>query len=133
MQPYIQLLRQSICEACYTVDERAVADAMLMRARTRLSENRAEVQKHLPWLDLQIRQFDSGNVASAAPAPSGPVLGSDALRASDRRAAVRSLHDDIKARMTEFLAQHPGSTIRELTQSLNLNAMQCIEWGDLSA
>jgi hypothetical protein len=87
-----------------------------MRARTRLGDDRAEVQRHLPWLELQIRQFHSCNLASAAPASPRSPFGS-AVRA----ATVRSLHDDIKARMTEFLAQHPGSTTGELARSLDLN------------
>jgi hypothetical protein len=121
MQPYIHALRESVRESRYAVDERAVADAMLTRAKARVSADRAEVQKHLPWLDLQINQLHRNDGGWTAPAQTRSALGGPIAPASHRRATVRGLHDDIKARMTEFLAQHPGSTTGDLARSLNLS------------
>jgi hypothetical protein len=111
VHPCLRVLSRSVRESRYAVDERAVATAMLSRARTRLSADRAEVQKHLSWLERQMRQVPFYNGGSAAPAPARSVRRATARRASRRRANASSHQDDTKARVTEYLARHPGSTV----------------------
>jgi hypothetical protein len=120
MHPGLRVLSRSVRESRYAVDERAVATAMLSRARTRLSADRAEVQKHLSWLERQIRQVHSYNGGSAAPAPACSLRRAT-RRASRRRANASSHQDDTKTRVTEYLARHPGSTAGDLATSLNLH------------
>ena len=46
---------------------------------------------------------------------------STARRASKRRATARSRQTDIKTRIIEFLAKHPGSTAGDIAKALNVN------------
>jgi hypothetical protein len=105
MQTYVDVLKQLVRESRYTVDERAVAEAILMRARIHLTADHAEVQKHLAWLE----QHQAVSVRSAT-APTRSVRRATARRVSNRRATARSRQGDPKARIIEFLAQHPEST-----------------------
>jgi DNA-binding transcriptional ArsR family regulator len=54
-------------------------------------------------------------------APARSVRRATARRASIRRATARNRQDDTKARIIDFLAQHPGSTAGDLAKALNLN------------
>jgi predicted transcriptional regulator len=86
-----------------------------------LEAERAEVQKHLAWLEQQINEFHAHNGSPATAAPARSVRRATARRASNRRATARSRQSDTKASIVEFLAQHPGSTAGDLAKALNLN------------
>jgi MarR family len=86
-----------------------------------LEAERAEVQKHLAWLEQQINEFHAHDGDSAAPAPARSVRRAAARRASKRRATTRSRQVDVKASIIAFLAQHPGSTAGDVAKGLNLN------------
>ena len=86
-----------------------------------LEAERAEVQKHLAWLEQQINEFHAHNGDSAAAAPARSVRRATARRASKRRATARSRQVDVKARIIDFLAQHPGSTAGDVAKGLTLN------------
>ncbi len=86
-----------------------------------LEAERAEVQKHLAWLEQQISEFHAHNDRSAATAPARSVRRATARRASNRRATARTRQGDTKASIIDFLAQHPGSTAGDLAKGLNLN------------
>ena len=69
MRAYIRVLRQRIRESRYAVDETAVADAVLVRARSRrMNADRSNARKHLGRLEQQIQQLGGENRAAAAPA-----------------------------------------------------------------
>jgi predicted transcriptional regulator len=84
-----------------------------------LEAERAHVQKHLTWLERQIKEFYAHNGDSTAPARS--ARRATARRASKRRAVARTRHGDTKARIIDFLAKHPGSTAGDVAKGLNLN------------
>ena len=86
-----------------------------------LEVERAEVQKHLAWLEQQISEFHAHNGEVAAGAPARSVRRATARRASNRRATARSRRVDVKPRIIEFLAQHPGSTAGDVAKGLSLN------------
>jgi hypothetical protein len=86
-----------------------------------LEAERAQVQKHLAWLEQQISEFHAHNVDSAAAAPARSVRRATARRASKLRATARSRQVDAKTRIIDFLAQHPGSTAGDVAKGLNLN------------
>src|SRR5450755_3420413 len=111
MQAYIRVLRQRIRDSRYAVDEGAVAEAVLARARPRRNADRAHARKRLARLEQQIKQFRVEIRAAASPAPPArSVRRSTARRASTRRAAARSRQHDTTARIIEFLTGHPQST-----------------------
>jgi predicted transcriptional regulator len=86
-----------------------------------LEAERAAVQKHLAWIERQIKEFHAHNGGSpTAAAPARSVRRATARRASKRRATVRSRQGDTKASIIDFLAQHPGSTAGDLAKGLNL-------------
>ena len=86
-----------------------------------LEAERAQVQKHLAWLEQQINEFHAHNGDSAAATPARSVRRATARRASKRRATARSRQVDAKSRIIDFLAQHPGSTAGDVAKGLNLN------------
>jgi Winged helix-turn-helix DNA-binding len=86
-----------------------------------LEAERAHVQKHLAWLEQQINEFHTHSGDSAAAAPARSVRRATARRASNRRAKARSHQVDVKPRIIDFLAQHPGSTAGVVAKGLNLN------------
>jgi len=86
-----------------------------------LEAEHAHVQKHLSWLEQQIKEFHAHNGDSAATAPTRSVRRATARRASKRRAVARARHGDTKARIIDFLAKHPGSTAGDVAKGLNLN------------
>jgi predicted transcriptional regulator len=86
-----------------------------------LEAERVEVQKHLAWLEQQIKEFHAYSGSSAAVAPARSVRRATARRASNRRATARNRQGDTKASIIGFLAQHPGSTAGDLAKGLNLN------------
>ena len=86
-----------------------------------LEAERAEVQKHLAWLEQQINEFHAHDGDSPAGAPARSVRRAAARRASKRRATTRSRQVDVKASIIAFLAQHPGSTAGDVAKGLNLN------------
>ena len=55
MKAYIRVLRQRVRDSRYAVDEVAVAEAVLMRARSRRNANRANIRKRLARLDQRIK------------------------------------------------------------------------------
>jgi hypothetical protein len=69
--------------------------------------------------DEQASHADNGGLGAGAPARS--VRRATARRASTRRATARSLQDDSETRITDFLAQHPGSTAGGIAKGLNLD------------
>jgi predicted transcriptional regulator len=120
MRAYIRVLRQRVRDSRYAVDEGAVADAVLARARPRrVTADRADARKHLARLEQQIKQFRREDRAAAAPARS--VRRATARRASTRRATARSRQSDTTARIVKFLTRHPQSTTGDLARSLNLD------------
>jgi len=119
MQAYIRVLRHRIRDSRYAVDEGAVAEAVLARARPRLNADRAHARKRLARLEQQIKQFRVENRAAASPARS--VRRSTARRASTRRAAARSRQHGTTARIIEFLTGHPQSTAGDLAKGLNVD------------
>jgi hypothetical protein len=86
-----------------------------------LEAERAAVQKHLAWLEQQINEFHAHNGDATAAAPARSVRRATARRASKRRATARSRQVDVKPRIIDFLAQHPGSTAGDVAKGLNLN------------
>ena len=86
-----------------------------------LEAERAHVQKHLTWLEQQIKEFHAHNGDSAASAPARSVRRATARRASKRRAVARRRHGDTKGRIIDYLAKHPGSTAGDVAKGLNLN------------
>jgi hypothetical protein len=97
MKTYVRVLRQRIRDSRYAVDEGAVAEAVLARARPRLNADRAYARKRLARLEQQIKQF---------------------------RVEKRSAHSrqhNTTARIIEFLAGHPQSTAGDLTKGVNLD------------
>lgn len=116
MKTYIRVLRQRVRASRYAVDEGAVAEAVLARARPRLNAN---ARKRLARLDQQIKQFRVENRGAAAPARS--VRRATARRASTRRATARRRQHDTTAPILEFLNKHPQSTAGDLAKSLNLD------------
>ncbi len=86
-----------------------------------LEAERAHVQKHLAWLERQINEFHAHNGDSTAVTPARSVRRATARRASKRRATARSRQVDVKARIIDFLAKHPGSTAGDVAKGLNLN------------
>ena len=87
-----------------------------------LEAERAEVQKHLAWLEEQINEFHAHNGSPATIAPRRSVRRATARRASNRRATARSRQSDTKASIIEFLAKHPASTAGDVAKALNLNS-----------
>ena len=85
-----------------------------------LEAERAEVQKHLAWLEQQINESRAHNGSLASAAPARSVRRATARRASNRRAAARSHQSDTKAAIIEFLAKHPESTAGDVAKGLNL-------------
>jgi hypothetical protein len=67
----------------------------------------------------QASHADNGSWDAAAPARS--VRRATARRASNRRATARNRQADSEARITDFLAQHPGSTAGDIAKGLNLD------------
>jgi predicted Rossmann fold nucleotide-binding protein DprA/Smf involved in DNA uptake len=116
MKTYIRVLRQRVRASRYAVDEGAVAEAVLARARPRLNAN---ARKRLARLDQQIKQFRVENRGAVAPARS--VRRATARRASTRRATARRRQHDTTAPIVEFLNKHPQSTAGDLAKSLNLD------------
>jgi hypothetical protein len=116
MKTYIRVLRQRVRASRYAVDEGAVAEAVLARARPRLNAN---ARKRLARLDQQIKQFRVENRGAAAPARS--VRRATARRASTRRATARRRQHDTTAPIVEFLNKHPQSTAGDVAKSLNLD------------
>ncbi|MGA2471527.1 MAG: helix-turn-helix domain-containing protein [Solirubrobacteraceae bacterium] len=86
-----------------------------------LEAERAEVQKHLAWLEQQINEFHAHDGGLVASAPARSVRRATARRASDRRATARNRRLDVKPRIIDFLAEHPGSTAGDVAKGLNLN------------
>ncbi len=86
-----------------------------------LEAERAQVQKHLAWLEQQIKEFHAHNGDSVATAPARSVRRATARRASKRRAVARRRQGDTRARIIDFLAKHPGSTAGDVAKGLNLN------------
>src|ERR1035437_6139689 len=86
-----------------------------------LEAERAEVQKHLAWIEQQIKEFHAYSGGSTAVAPARSRGRAAARRASTRRATARDRQGDTKASIIDFLAQHPGSTAGDLAKGLNLN------------
>jgi hypothetical protein len=119
MQPYIRVLRQRVRDSRYAVDEAAVAEAVLARARPRLNADRAHGRKRLTRLDQQIKQFRVENLAAASPGRS--VRRSTSRRASSRYAAARNRQHNTTARIIEFLTGRPQSTAGDLTRGLDLD------------
>jgi hypothetical protein len=119
MQAYIRVLRQRVRDSRYPVDEGAVAEAVLARARPRLNAERANARKRLARLEQQIKQFRVEHRGAAAPARS--VRRATARRASTRRATARRRQHDPTAPIMEFLNEHPQSTAGDLAKSLNLD------------
>src|SRR2546423_12015541 len=83
-----------------------------------LEAERAQVQKHLAWLERQINEFHAHNGDSAPATPARSARRATARRASKRRATARSRQVDVKARIIDFLAQHPGSTAGDVAKAL---------------
>jgi predicted Rossmann fold nucleotide-binding protein DprA/Smf involved in DNA uptake len=119
MQAFIRVLRQRVRDSRYVVDEGAVAEAVLARARPRLNADRANARKRLARLEQQIKQFRVENRGADAPARS--VRRATARRASARRATARRRRHDPTAPIMEFLNKHPQSTAGDLAKSLNLD------------
>jgi len=86
-----------------------------------LEAERAHVQKHLTWLEQQIKEFHAHNGDSTATTPARSVRRATARRASTRRAVARARKGDTKARILDFVAKHPGSTAGDVAKGLNLN------------
>jgi predicted transcriptional regulator len=86
-----------------------------------LEAERAEVQKHLAWLEQQINEFHAHNGGSTATAPARSVRRATARRASKRRATARTRKGDTKASIIDFLSGHPESTAGDVAKGLNLN------------
>jgi hypothetical protein len=86
-----------------------------------LEAERPAVQKHLAWLEQQINEFHARNGDSAPSPPARSARRAKARRASKRRATARSRQVDARARIIDFLAQHPGSTAGDVAKGLNLN------------
>jgi predicted metal-dependent hydrolase len=87
-----------------------------------LEAERAHVQKHLTWLEQQIKEFHAHNGDAAGSAPARSVRRATARRASQRRSTARSRQVDVKARIIDFLAEHPESTAGDVAKGLNLKA-----------
>ena len=86
-----------------------------------LEVERAEVQKHLAWLEQQISEFHAHNGGVVAGTPARSVRRATARRASNRRATARGRRVDVKPLIIEFLAEHPGSTAGDVAKGLSLN------------
>ena len=86
-----------------------------------LEAERTAVEKHLAWLEQQINEFHAHNGGPTAAAPTRSVRRATARRASNRRASARSRQVDVKARIIDYLAGHPGSTAGDVAKGLNLN------------
>jgi CRP-like cAMP-binding protein len=86
-----------------------------------LEAERADVQQRLSWLEKQIQEFRAHGGDSTPAAPARSVRRGTARRASTRRATARTHQVDIRARITEYLAKHPGSTAGDVAKGLNLN------------
>jgi predicted transcriptional regulator len=119
MQAYIRVLRQRVRDSRYAVDEGAVAEAVLERARPRLNANRANARRYVARLEEQIKQFRVEKRGADVPARS--ARRATARRASTRRATARSRRHDATATVTEFLARTPQSTAGDLAKGLNLD------------
>jgi predicted transcriptional regulator len=119
MKAYIGVLRQRVRDSRYAIDEGAVADAVLARARPRVNADRASARRHLARLEQQITKFRVENRAAATSARS--VRRATARRASTRRAAARARQSDATAHIVAFLTTHPQSTAGDLAKRLNLD------------
>lgn len=92
-----------------------------------LEAERAEVQERLAWLDQTIEEFrarEEAPPATVVPATSAPKRSArrgTAVRASNRRHAVRDLKADPGERIIAFLREHPGSTSGAVAKGLNAN------------
>jgi hypothetical protein len=86
-----------------------------------LEAERADVQERLSWLEKQIKEFQAHDGDSASAPPARSVRRGTARRASTRRATAGRRQVDIKPRIIEFLAKHPGSTARDVATGLDLN------------
>jgi hypothetical protein len=89
-----------------------------------LEAERAHLQERLAWLEKQIKEFHAhdGDGTPATPrtqARSGRR--GTARPASAPRAATRTRQSDIKPRIVDFLAKHPGSTAGDVAKGLDLN------------
>jgi len=122
MDSYIRVLRERIRDSRYTIDEPAVAEAVLARVRSRRAMDRADARKHVIWLEQQIKHFRIDNRGLAAAAPARSARRATARRASTRRAIARRRQDDTAARIIGFLTRHPESTAGDVAKSLNLDA-----------
>ena len=68
MKAYIRVLRQRVRDSRYVVDEGAVAEAVLARARPRLNADRANALRRLAVLEWPIKQLRVEKRPAAAPA-----------------------------------------------------------------
>jgi hypothetical protein len=69
----------------------------------------------------QSKWFHAQNGGSTTTAPTRSVRRATARRASHRRATARSHQSHTEARIIDFVAQHPGSTVGDLARGLNLD------------
>jgi hypothetical protein len=120
MRTYIRILRKRVHDSHYAIDETAVADAVIARARLRrVNGDWVKTRKYLSRLEQQIKQVRGENRAAAAPARS--VRRATARRASTRRATARSRQSDTTARILGSVTRHPRSTAGDLARRLNLD------------
>jgi hypothetical protein len=89
-----------------------------------LEAERRDLQERLAWLEQQIAVFHSRggeSTPAASRVPARSVRRGTARRTSTPRATARTRQVDVKARIVEFLAQHPGSTASDVAKGLDLN------------
>jgi CRP-like cAMP-binding protein len=89
-----------------------------------LEAERADLQERLAWLEKQIKEFHAhgGDGTAATPrARARTARRGTTAPASARRGPTRTRQSDIKPRIVDFLAKHPGSTAGDVAEGLDLN------------
>ena len=86
-----------------------------------LEAERRDVAERLAWLEKQIKEFQTHKGESTPAVSAQSVRRGSARRAGTRQAPPRTRRTDTKARIVEFLAEHPGSTATDVANSLGLH------------
>jgi hypothetical protein len=87
-----------------------------------LEAERAEAVERVEWLDRQLEEFrgrsgaDGDGAVSPAPRSTRRLT---ARRASSRRATARRRQVDVKARIIDYLKDHPSSTAGDVAKAIN--------------
>jgi CRP-like cAMP-binding protein len=89
-----------------------------------LEAERRDLHERVAWVETQLKEFHSRggeSTPAASRVPARAARRGTARRTSTRRATASTRQVDVKARIVEYLSQHPGSTASDVAKGLDLN------------